>query len=109
MHGKGAWRDNVFVERLWRSVEYEEVYLKAYASASEAKTNLSRYFDFYNTRRPHSRLDGRTPDDFLRCRQVPCPARSETATVAELLSICTKHEGASRLGHLDLGIPLPRR
>jgi len=64
MDGKGAWRDNVFVERLWRSVKYEEVYLKAYASVSEARTNLERYFDFYNTRRPHSRLDGRTPDEF---------------------------------------------
>jgi putative transposase len=64
MDGKGAWRDNVFVERLWRSVKYEEVYLKAYASVSEAKTNLARYFDFYNMRRPHSRLDGLTPDEF---------------------------------------------
>ena len=60
--GKGCWRDNVFVERLWRSVKYEEVYLRAYASVSEAKTGLARYFNFYNTRRPHSSLDRRTPD-----------------------------------------------
>jgi len=64
MDGKGAWRDNVFVERLWRSVKYEEVYLRAYDSVSEAKAHLSRYLVFYNTRRPHSRLDGKTPDEF---------------------------------------------
>jgi putative transposase len=64
MDGKGAWRDNVFVERLWRSVKYEEVYLKAYDSVSAARTGLARYLDFYNTRRPHSSLDGRTPDEF---------------------------------------------
>jgi putative transposase len=62
MDGKGAWRDNVFVERLWRSVKYEEVYLRAYASVSEARASLERYFTFYNTRRPHQALDGMTPD-----------------------------------------------
>jgi putative transposase len=62
MDGKGAWRDNVFVERLWRSVKYEEVYLKAYDSVSEARTSIGRYLDFYNRRRPHSSLDGTTPD-----------------------------------------------
>ncbi len=64
MDGKGAWRDNVFVERLWKSVKYEEVYLRAYASVSEAKAGLARYFAFYNTRRPHSSLDRLTPDQF---------------------------------------------
>jgi len=63
MDGKGCWRDNVFVERLWRSVKYEEVYLRAYDSVSEAKAHLGRYFDFYNTRRPHQSLDGHTPDE----------------------------------------------
>jgi putative transposase len=63
MDGKGCWRDNVFVERLWKSVKYEEVYLKAYDSVSEAKANLGTYFDFYNTRRPHQSLDGKTPDE----------------------------------------------
>ena len=63
MDGKGAWRDNVFVERLWRSVKYEEVYLRAYDSVSEARTSIGRYLDFYNGRRPHSSLDGRTPDE----------------------------------------------
>lgn len=63
MDGKGCWRDNVFVERLWKSVKYEEVYLKAYDSASAAKANLGTYFGFYNTRRPHQSLDGKTPDE----------------------------------------------
>ena len=63
MDGKGCWRDNVFVERLWKSVKYEEVYLKAYDSVSDAKVHLGRYFDFYNTRRPHQSLDGKTPDE----------------------------------------------
>src|SRR5438876_5471393 len=62
MDGKGAWRDNVFVERLWRSVKYEEVYLRAYESVFEARTSIGRYLDFYNGRRPHSSLDGTTPD-----------------------------------------------
>ena len=64
MDGKGAWRDNVFVERLWRSVKYEEVYLKAYDTVSAARAGLSSYFAFYNMRRPHSTLDGKTPDEF---------------------------------------------
>jgi putative transposase len=62
MDGKGSWRDNVFVERLWRSVKYEEVYLRAYDTVSEARASIDRYFGFYNRRRPHSSLDRRTPD-----------------------------------------------
>ena len=62
MDGRGAWRDNVFVERLWRSVKYEEVYLRAYDSVVEARASIGRYFDFYNRKRPHSSLDARTPD-----------------------------------------------
>jgi len=62
MDGKGAWRDNVFVERLWRSIKYEEVYLRAYDSVGEARQSIGRYLDFYNGRRPHSSLDGMTPD-----------------------------------------------
>jgi putative transposase len=62
MDGKGAWRDNVFVERLWRTVKHEEVYLKAYEGVPEARTSISRYLDFYNAIRPHSRHGGQTPD-----------------------------------------------
>ena len=62
MDGRGAWRDNVFVERLWRTVKYEEVYLRAYDSVGEARASLGRYLDFYNRKRPHSSLDARTPD-----------------------------------------------
>ena len=62
MDGKGAWRDNVFVERLWRSVKYEEVYLRAYDNVGEARDSIGRYLIFYNRRRPHSSLDGATPD-----------------------------------------------
>ena len=62
MDGKGAWRDNVFVERLWRSVKYERVYLKAYDSVSEARADIAEYIDWYNTKRPHSSLDDQTPD-----------------------------------------------
>jgi putative transposase len=63
MDGKGAWRDNVFVERIWKSVKYEEVYLHAYDSVGQARTSLGRYLEFYNSRRPHSSLDRRTPDE----------------------------------------------
>ena len=62
MDGKGSWRDNVFVERLWRSVKYEEVYLRAYDSVAEARISIGRYLNFYNRKRPHSSLDARTPD-----------------------------------------------
>ena len=62
MDGKGAWRDNVFVERLWRSVKYEEVYLRAYETVGEARASIGRYLDFYNGCRPHSSLDDVTPD-----------------------------------------------
>jgi len=62
MDGKGAWRDNLFIERLWKTVKYEEVYLHAYDSMPEAQQHLGSYFSFYNQGRPHSALDGRTPD-----------------------------------------------
>jgi putative transposase len=64
MDGRGRWLDNVFIERLWRSVKHEEVYLKAYDSVSAARESLGRYFAFYNSRRPHSSLDRVTPDQF---------------------------------------------
>jgi putative transposase len=62
MDGKGSWRDNVFVERLWRSIKYEEIYLKAYNTVSEARASIGRHLTFYNGRRPHSSLDRQTPD-----------------------------------------------
>ena len=62
MDGRGAWRDNVFVERVWRSVKYERVYLRAYASVSAARQDIAQYIDWYNTDRGHSSLDGKTPE-----------------------------------------------
>jgi putative transposase len=62
MDGRGCWRDNVFVERLWRSIKYEEVYLHAYESVSQARSGIARYLAFYNTARPHSSLGKKTPD-----------------------------------------------
>ena len=73
MDGKGAWRDNVFVERLWRTIKYEEVYLRAYESISEARASIGRYLHFYNERRPHASLDGMTPD---QAYFTPLPFRS---------------------------------
>jgi putative transposase len=62
MDGKGCWRDNVFVERLWRTIKYDEVYLKAYDSVSHAKSSLGQFITFYNSRRPHQTFAGKTPD-----------------------------------------------
>lgn len=72
MDGKGCWRDNVFIERLWRTVKYEEVYLRAYESVSHARESLERYFAIYNGKRPHASLDRRTPDEVYFNRQ-PLP------------------------------------
>jgi putative transposase len=62
MDGRGRWRDNVFVERVWKSIKYEEVYLHAYASVNEARTSIGCYLAFYNSIRPHSSLGALTPD-----------------------------------------------
>jgi putative transposase len=78
MDGKGAWRDNVFVERLWRSIKYEEVYLKAYDSVSEARASIGRYLTFYNGQRPHSSLGRRTPDQAY-FTQLPLSAAAYTS------------------------------
>src|SRR6202521_1329856 len=73
--GRGAWRDNVFVERLWRSVKHEDVYLRAYANVGEARASLGKYLDFYNALRPHSSLDARTPDHaYFHHRPLPAAA-----------------------------------
>ena len=72
MDGRGSWRDNVFVERLWRTIKYEEVYLRAYDSVAEARASLGRYIEFYNRQRPHSSLDRQTPDEAY-FNQLPLP------------------------------------
>jgi putative transposase len=74
MDGRGAWRDNVFVERLWRTIKYEEVYLRAYDSVSEARSSIGRYLAFYNAGRPNSGLDGQTPDEAYFKPLQPIPA-----------------------------------
>lgn len=63
MDGRGAWRDNIFIERLWKTVKYERVYLHAYDSVGEARQSIMQYLNWYNTSRPHSRLGKRTPDE----------------------------------------------
>ncbi len=63
MDGKGRWIDNVFIERLWRSVKYENIYLRAYENGTQLRRGLTEYFDFYNARRTHQALDYQTPDD----------------------------------------------
>ena len=72
MDGKGCWRDNVIVERIWRTIKYEEVYLRAYDSVHEARTFLGRYIEFYNRTRPHTSLKGKTPDQ-VYFNQLPLP------------------------------------
>jgi len=75
MDGKGSWRDNVLVERLWRSVKYEEVYLKADETVTEARRLIGIYLNFYHRERPHSSLDGMSPDQFYydTCGHYPWP------------------------------------
>ena len=69
MDGKGCWRDNIFIERLWRTLKYEEVYLHGYDSVSAATAGIARYVTLYNSRRPHSSLTDRTPDDVYFSQQ----------------------------------------
>ena len=78
MDGQGCWRDNVFIERLWRSVKYEEVYLHAYDTVSDVRTGLSRYFSFFNQRRPHDALRRATPDS-VYFKSLPTTATSPRA------------------------------
>ena len=73
MDGKGSWRDNVFVERLWRTIKYEEVYLHAYRTVPEARAAIGKYLTFYNSKRPHSSLDGQTPDQVYFNPLQPIP------------------------------------
>lgn len=69
MDGKGAWRDNVLAERLWRTLKYKRVYLRAYDGVSVARADLAEFIDWYNTERPHSRLDDQTPDETYWARR----------------------------------------
>ena len=97
MDGKGRYADNIFVERLWRTVKYEEVYLKAYANATEARRELGEYFRFYNDRRPHRALDYRTPAEVFygapvaeelkerRCSDQPVLVSSEEVHESHLI------------------------
>ncbi len=75
MDGKGRWIDNVFIERLWRSLKYDDVYLKAYDSIPAARASIGAYFDLYNSSRPHQSLADRTPDDvYYHCQALPLAA-----------------------------------
>jgi len=91
MGWKGCWRDNVFVERIWRSIKYEEVYLRAYESVHQARTSLRRYIEFYNQIRPHSSLKGKTP---IRSTSTTCqshwqPNPDRTSTSESVKSVQT--------------------
>ena len=92
MDGKGAWRDNIFVERLWRTITDEEVYLRAYRSVSEARRSLGRYLAFYNRRRPHSSLGGQTPDQAYINQPTPSSAAAspERRATYRQLTNCSK-------------------
>ena len=92
MDGKGAWRDNVFVEGLWRTITDEEVYLRAYRSVSEARRSLGRYLAFYHRRRPHSSLGGQTPDQASINQPTPRSAAASPArrSTYRQLTTCSK-------------------
>jgi putative transposase len=92
MDGKGCWRDNVFVERFWKSLKYEEVYLRAYERVSEAKTSLARYITFYNERRPRSALDARTRTRYTST-QLPLRRRNPQSYHLSAAFRCSKKRG----------------
>jgi transposase InsO family protein len=91
MDGRGAWRDNVFVERLWKSVKYEEVYLRAYETVSHARASIGRYLEFYNGRRPHSNLGPKTGPRLLQS----IASRSGLNPAANPLTRMCPHETGS--------------
>jgi putative transposase len=76
MDGKGRWMDNVFIERLWRSLKYECVYLQAFQTGIEARAGIGQWIDYYNTSRPHSVFDGRTPEEVYSGRDAPSPGHA---------------------------------
>src|SRR4030095_3572172 len=109
MDGKGAWRDNVFVERLWRTVKYEDIYLRAYDSVPDARTSIGRYLDLYNRRRPHSSLDGMTPDQAYFGPQSLLPVRL-AAYPRQRLHSSKRKNCPNKRGHLSHALcPLLRR
>ena len=100
MDGKGRYNDNIFVERLWRTVKYEEVYLKAYANATEARRELSAYFRFYNDQRPHQALGCRTPAEvFHEARNATVDRSNVTEGPPErvLVSLARRLQSATTL------------
>ena len=104
MDGKGSWKDNVFVERLWKSVKYEEAYLRAYESVPEARTGLGRYFEFYNAGRPHSSLGGMTPDQFFD--RAPADPRRPNVPLIKPRSAVQTNETTSLLARTKRGTGL---
>ena len=104
MDGRGAWRDHVFVERLWKSVKYERVYLHAYDSVIEARQSILQYVDWYNRARPHSSLDRHTPDEAYA---VMLPTGKLAAYVAAETSLKNLGLLCNRMGPL-LTLPLPK-
>ncbi|MCH8000266.1 MAG: transposase, partial [Proteobacteria bacterium] len=76
MDGKGRWMDNVMIERLWRSLKYECVYLQAFETGAEARAGIGRWIDYYNTSRPHSAFDGRTPEEVYTGDDAPSPGHA---------------------------------
>ena len=101
MDGKGRYADNIFVERLWRTVKYEEVYLKAYANATEARRELGEYFRFYNDRRPHQALGYRTPGEVINGEQE---VRGEDSIKRRRI---TEPRSVSYAGAVDSYLTLP--
>jgi len=87
MDGRERWLDNVFIERLWKTVKYEEVYLRAYESVSAAKASLATYFAFYNARRPHTSLDRMTPDQ-IYFQALPLPRQLEPVEASRIEPGC---------------------
>jgi len=109
MDGKGAWRDNVFVERLWKSVKYEEVYLRAYETVGEARNSIGRYLDFYNGRRRIRALTTvpriKPTSIFLRSARRPNPGRRSTYRRGIVVQTTGTGSENRRTGHL---LALPR-
>lgn len=112
MDGRGRALDNVFVERLWRSVKYEEIYLKSYGSVWEAETGIGAWFDFYNHERPHLALDGRTPHEvYANQSPPPVPPRGEApACKAVGEKTCQRRTPGGNYGRSGAGqLPEPRQ